>query len=181
MAVEPQKVVNLSIQEAIEFALKNNLDLKIESFTPEIRQLDLQKIYDEFGFVVGFKPNLSNNVRATSNSFLTGAAWTISSGYTEAGRMMAINGSGCSAMGAASFSRSAALNFGGADGGGAALSWACAQHVTSRPRAHRSGREFCLCVVFMVVIFRISFREQQRDGEAQACECAPHRVALRHV
>src|SRR5262245_50533297 len=48
------------------------------------------------------------------------AAWTISTGYTDAGRMMATSGSGWRAMGMASFCNSAALRFAGADGGGAA-------------------------------------------------------------
>lgn len=67
-----KKAVNLSIEECVEIALKNNLDLKIERFNPESKQLDLQRIYDEFGFLVGFKPSLQNNVSLTSNSFLTG-------------------------------------------------------------------------------------------------------------
>src|SRR5688572_4977427 len=46
------------------------------------------------------------------------AAMTISNGYTAAGRMIEISGSGCSAMGTASFSNSAALRLAGAAGGG---------------------------------------------------------------
>jgi S1-C subfamily serine protease len=37
--------------------------------------------------------------------------------------MMAMSESGCSAIGIASFSRSAALRFAGAEGGGVAFSW----------------------------------------------------------
>src|SRR5262245_29780211 len=47
------------------------------------------------------------------------AAITISTGYTAAGSMIAISGSGCSAMGTARFTNSAVLRFAGADGGGA--------------------------------------------------------------
>src|SRR4030095_5757835 len=47
------------------------------------------------------------------------AARTISTGYAGDGRMTEIRGAGCSAMGIASFSSSAALRFAGADGGGA--------------------------------------------------------------
>ena len=43
---------------------------------------------------------------------------TTSTGYTDAGRMMAIKGSGWRAMGIASFSNSAALFFAGEEGGG---------------------------------------------------------------
>src|SRR5262245_29635265 len=52
-------------------------------------------------------------------SFTKRAAWTISNGYTEAGRMMAMSGSGCSAMGMASFSSAFELLWAEADGGGA--------------------------------------------------------------
>jgi outer membrane protein TolC len=64
--------LNLSIQDCVELAIKNNLDLKIESFNPEIKKLDLKKIYDEFGLSIGMKPNLQNNIRPTSNSFISG-------------------------------------------------------------------------------------------------------------
>lgn len=74
MAEEKQKTIDLSMQETIAIALKNNLDLKISSYTPELKMLDLQKIYDEFGISVGFRPNLQNNLRPTSNSFISGGA-----------------------------------------------------------------------------------------------------------
>jgi outer membrane protein TolC len=81
MAADNQKTISLSIGEAVEIALKNNLDLKIESYTPEIKQLDLQKIYDGYGFSVGFRPSLQNNVRKTSSSFLTGN--TVSKDFSQ--------------------------------------------------------------------------------------------------
>lgn len=62
----------LNIDDCIELAIKNNLDLKIESFNPEIKKLDLKKIYDEFGLSLGMKPNLQNNIRPTSNPFIAG-------------------------------------------------------------------------------------------------------------
>jgi hypothetical protein len=46
------------------------------------------------------------------------AACTISRGYTDAVRIVAMSGSGCRAMGMASFSNSAALSFAEEDGGG---------------------------------------------------------------
>ena len=73
-AADEQKTITLSIEDCIEIALKNNLDLKIESFTPRIKQLDLQKIYDEFGLSLGFSPNIQNNIRPTSSSFISGGA-----------------------------------------------------------------------------------------------------------
>src|SRR5262249_5256287 len=49
------------------------------------------------------------------------AAFTISNGYTDAGRITLINESGCSAIGITSFSSSDAGSFGGAEGGGAGV------------------------------------------------------------
>src|SRR5262245_13180074 len=54
-------------------------------------------------------------------SFTNRAAMIISTGYTDAGKMIETKGSGCSAMGIASFSSSAALRLAGADGGGAGV------------------------------------------------------------
>ncbi|MFN4150569.1 MAG: TolC family protein, partial [Candidatus Sericytochromatia bacterium] len=70
--IAKEEEISLSIQECIELAIKNNLDLKIESFNPEIKKLDLKKIYDEFGLSIGMRPNLQNNIRPTSNSFISG-------------------------------------------------------------------------------------------------------------
>lgn len=74
MAVENQKVLNLSLENCIELAIKNNLDLKIERITPEMKKLDLRRIYDEFGFSLSFNPAIQNNIRPTSNSFISGAS-----------------------------------------------------------------------------------------------------------
>lgn len=64
----------LSVQDCIEDVLKNNLDLKIESYNPELKKLNLQKTLDDFSFSLGFEPNIRQNNKPSSNSFITGGS-----------------------------------------------------------------------------------------------------------
>lgn len=66
--------LSLSVQDCIEGVLKNNLDLKIESYNPELKKLILQETLDNFSFSLGFQPNIKQNNRPSSNSFITGGS-----------------------------------------------------------------------------------------------------------
>ncbi|MBC7473902.1 MAG: TolC family protein [Candidatus Sericytochromatia bacterium] len=68
-----EKPIHLSLQDCLDLALKNNLDLKIERYNPETAKIELNRIYDEFGLIIGFKPSIQNSVSSSSNSFISGS------------------------------------------------------------------------------------------------------------
>lgn len=71
---EQQNNLNLSLQDSLEMAITRNLDLQVESYNPQIQELETQKIRDGFNFVFGFGPQLRNSIQPTSNSFISGGA-----------------------------------------------------------------------------------------------------------
>lgn len=70
MAAERQ----LTLQEAIEQALKANLGLKIEAVAPEISRQELMRQQAEYGLVFGFNTDLNQDVSPSSTSFISGAS-----------------------------------------------------------------------------------------------------------
>jgi len=68
---EPEK---LSLQKCIDLVLKNNPEIKLEYFNPQLKELDLKKISDEFGLSIGFRPGVQNSIRPVANSFIAGGA-----------------------------------------------------------------------------------------------------------
>ncbi len=69
-----KKQAKMTLQDCIEMALKQNLELNIESYSPKLQLLNLQKIKDDFGISVGFEPQIRNEVKPTSNSFISGGS-----------------------------------------------------------------------------------------------------------
>lgn len=69
-----ENISNLSLDQCIKYALENNLDIKSEKFNLNIQSLAPQKIRDEFGFSFGLNPSIKNELRPTSNSFISGAS-----------------------------------------------------------------------------------------------------------
>ncbi|MFN8673929.1 MAG: TolC family protein [Candidatus Sericytochromatia bacterium] len=74
ISAEAEVEKKLSLKECIEITLKNNLDLKIEKFNPELKQLNLKKNLDEYSLYFSFQPNIKQNNKPSSNSFITGAS-----------------------------------------------------------------------------------------------------------
>src|SRR5678815_401646 len=69
--------VSLSLADAIQMSLKNNLDIKIAKVTPQIREQD--EAFQEAAFDpnLGFSATYQDNSRPSSNVFDVGAQGTL--------------------------------------------------------------------------------------------------------
>ncbi len=68
------KPVTLSLQAAIEQALKANLNLQVERLNPEITALELQRQRANYGLRAGAQALANQNVSPSNNSFISGGS-----------------------------------------------------------------------------------------------------------
>lgn len=64
----------LTLQDAIQQAIKANLGLQIERLQPEISRLELTRLRDQYGLVGGVDTSISQNISPTATSFISGGA-----------------------------------------------------------------------------------------------------------
>lgn len=73
-AIASDNTTKLSLNDCLKIALEKNLDIKSERYNLNIQALAPQKIKDEFGVSFGLNPGIRNELRPTSNSFISGAS-----------------------------------------------------------------------------------------------------------
>src|SRR5881296_3542647 len=71
--------INMSLSDAVQMSLKNNLDIRIAQYTPQVREQDI--IFQESAFDpnVGLSATYQDNSRPSSNVFDVGSRGTLES------------------------------------------------------------------------------------------------------